>query len=230
MSDDLITPEILLRAYAAGLFPMAESADDPGLFWVEPRERGIIPLDTFHVPSRLARTIAGDRFEIRVDTDFEAVIDGCATPALGREETWINHRIRVLYGELFDRDQVHTVEAWRDGQLVGGLYGLELGGAFFGESMFHRDRDASKVALAHLVARLRLGRFRLLDTQFVTPHLARFGAVAIGRRNYMQRLAKALPLHADWWVWPRGAVVSGAEVLAALEPCAGNRAASGQGQ
>lgn len=224
MSDDQITPEILLRAYAAGLFPMAESADDPGLFWVEPRERGIIPLDDFHVPQRLARTIAADRFEIRVDTDFEAVIEGCAAPDTGREETWINHRIRVLYGELFDRGQVHTVEAWREGRLVGGLYGLELGAVFFGESMFHCDRDASKVALAHLVARLRLGRFQLLDTQFVTPHLARFGALAIGRRSYMQRLTKALPLHADWWIWPRGAGVGGAQVLAALRVRAGQDA------
>lgn len=217
LPDTLITTDILLRAYAAGLFPMAESADDPGLFWIEPRERGIIPLETFHVPSRLARTVAADHFEIRIDTDFEAVIAGCAAPDVGREETWINQRIRALYGELFDQGICHTVEAWRDGVLVGGLYGLELGGAFFGESMFHRDRDASKVALVHLVARLRMGKFRLLDTQFVTPHLARFGAVEIARRDYMKLLNKAITLHAEWWSLPRGQLVSGAEALKALE-------------
>lgn len=216
MPDSPITPEILLRAYAAGLFPMAESAEDTGLFWVEPRERGIIPLDNFHVPSRLARTVAGDRFEIRVDTDFDAVIDGCAAFAAGREQTWINQRIRVLYGELFDRGICHTVETWREGRLVGGLYGLQLGGAFFGESMFHIDRDASKVALVHLVARLRTGGFQLLDTQFVTPHLARFGAVGIPRHDYLRRLARALNGTGDWWRWPPGLRISGAQALAAL--------------
>lgn len=216
LPDTPITPEILLRAYAAGLFPMAESAEDTGLFWVEPRERGIIPLDGFHVPSRLARTVGGDRFDIRVDTDFEGVIDGCAASAAGREETWINQRIRVLYGELFDRGICHTVEAWRDGRLVGGLYGLEIGAAFFGESMFHSERDASKVALVHLVARLKAGGYRLLDTQFVTPHLARFGAVAIPRNDYLRRLARAMNATSDWWRWPRDRRISGAEALAML--------------
>lgn len=213
--NTLITPEILLRAYAAGLFPMAESADDPGLFWVEPRERGIIPLDGFHIATRLARTVASDRFEIRVDTDFDAVIAECAASVQGREDTWINQRIRMLYGELFDSGQCHTVEAWRDGQLVGGLYGIELGGAFFGESMFHRDRDASKVALVHLVARLKTGGYRLLDTQFVTPHLATFGAVAVPRNDYMRRLTRVVSRSADWWRWPQGCRISGAQALAA---------------
>lgn len=216
MPDRSITPEILLRAYAAGLFPMAESAEDDGLFWVEPRERGIIPLDEFHITSRLARTVGSDRFEIRIDTDFEAVIAGCAALTEGREDTWINRRIRELYGELFDRGICHTVEAWRDDRLVGGLYGLELGGAFFGESMFHRDRDASKVALVHLVARLRAGGYQLLDTQFVTPHLASFGAIAIPRRDYTKLLADAMDVTAEWWRWPRETRLSGAEVLAAL--------------
>ncbi len=156
-SDNEITPELLLRAYAAGIFPMAESADDPALYWVEPRERGIIPLDGFHVSSRLARTVRSDIFEIRIDTDFDGVIAGCAAPAEGRRQTWINGRIRELYGALFDAGHAHTVEAWLDGRLVGGLYGVRLGAAFFGESMFHTARDASKVALVHLVARLRAG-------------------------------------------------------------------------
>lgn len=217
MPDTLITAEVLLRAYAAGLFPMAESADDPSLFWVEPKERGIIPLDHFHVSSRLARTVLSDRFEIRIDTDFRAVIDGCAAPARGREETWINRRIRDLYGELFDLGWCHTVEVWCDNKLAGGLYGLELGGAFFGESMFHRERDASKVALVHLVARLLKGGYVLLDTQFVTPHLAGFGAVSIARDEYMEQLRSALAIKSNWWSWPRGSHVCGAEVMEAME-------------
>jgi leucyl/phenylalanyl-tRNA--protein transferase len=210
-----ITPELLLRAYAAGIFPMAESADDPALYWVEPRERGIIPLQGFHVPSRLARTVRGDHFEIRVDTDFDGVIAGCAAPADDRRQTWINERIRSLYGELFDIGHAHTVEAWRDGKLVGGLYGVRLGAAFFGESMFHIERDASKVALVHLVARLRAGGFRLLDTQFVTPHLASFGAVDVSRREYRKLLDAAVLLHADFNAWPKSGV-TGAQALSAL--------------
>ena len=167
-----ITPEVLLKAYACGIFPMAESADDPGLYWVEPEQRGVIPLDAFHVPRRLARTVRADRFEIRIDHDFDAVIDACAAAAPGRGNTWINRRIRRLYGELFRRGHCHTIEAWRDGRLVGGLYGVRLKRAFFGESMFHRERDASKVCLVHLAARLKAGGFRLLDAQFTTDHLA----------------------------------------------------------
>ncbi|MET0868567.1 MAG: leucyl/phenylalanyl-tRNA--protein transferase, partial [Pseudorhodoplanes sp.] len=166
-----ITPEVLLKAYACGIFPMAENADDPSLYWIEPDRRGLIPLDGFHLTRRLARTVRSDRFDVFVDRDFEGVMDGCAEPAAGRARTWINQRIRSLYCKLHEIGHCHSVEAWRDGKLVGGLYGVRLGRVFFGESMFHRERDASKVALVHLVARLRAGGFALLDTQFVTSHL-----------------------------------------------------------
>lgn len=211
-----ITPEILLKAYAAGIFPMAEDADDPSLFWVEPRERGIIPLDRFHVGKRLARTVRSDQFEVRIDQDFDAVIAGCAAPGFDREKTWISGRIRRLYGELFDSGYCHTVEVYQDNRLVGGLYGVRLRSAFFGESMFHTERDASKVALVHLVARLRRGGFTLLDTQFVTAHLAQFGAIEVPRRSYKQMLRTAMDQEADWNVWPRDHIVTGAEALAAL--------------
>ncbi|HEX5777823.1 MAG TPA: leucyl/phenylalanyl-tRNA--protein transferase [Xanthobacteraceae bacterium] len=187
-----ITPEVLLKAYACGIFPMAETADDPGLYWIEPQKRGVIPLDSFHLPRRLARTVRAEKFEIRIDHDFEAVIAACAAPAPGRNKTWINRRIRRLYSELYRRGHCHTVEAWREGQLVGGLYGVRLGRAFFGESMFHRERDASKVTLAHLVARLRLGNFTLLDAQFITEHLWQFGAVEIERARYQRILNDAV--------------------------------------
>jgi leucyl/phenylalanyl-tRNA---protein transferase len=211
-----ITPEILLKAYAAGIFPMAEDADDPSLFWVEPRERGIIPLDAFHISKRLARTVRSDHFEVRVDQDFDAVIAGCAAPGIDREKTWISGRIRELYGDLFDAGHCHTVEVYRDGRLVGGLYGVRLKGAFFGESMFHTERDASKVALVHLVARLRRGGFSLLDTQFVTSHLEQFGALEVPRYRYKQMLRAAMDHDAQWHVWPRGSVISGEEALAEL--------------
>ena len=214
-----ITPAILLRAYAAGIFPMAEDADDPGLFWIEPQSRGVIPLDAVRVPRRLARTVRSDRFAIRVDTDFEGVIAGCAAPGTNRERTWINARIRRLYGEIFDLGHCHTVEAWRDGRLVGGLYGIELGGAFFGESMFHHDRDASKVAFVHLAARLRAGGYGLLDAQFMTSHLATLGAGELPRRSYKRLLAAALDRPAAWWAWPRGCEVDGATALDAIAPC-----------
>jgi len=206
-----ITPDVLLKAYACGIFPMAESADDPGLYWIEPERRGIIPLDGFRISSRLARTVRSDKFEVRVDSDFEGVISGCAEPQEGREKTWINERIRRLYGELFARGRCHTVEAWRDGQLVGGLYGVRLGGAFFGESMFHRETDASKVALVHLVGRLIAGGFRLLDTQFVTSHLKTFGALEVSRRQYHRLLDLALAVEGDFYCWP--AAVTGAGAL-----------------
>jgi leucyl/phenylalanyl-tRNA--protein transferase len=212
-----ITPDILLKAYAAGIFPMAEDADDPSLFWVEPRERGIIPLDGFHISKRLARTVRSDFFEVQVDRDFDGIIAGCAAPGADREKTWISRRIRDLYGELFDAGYCHTVEVYREGRLVGGLYGVRLNGAFFGESMFHTERDASKVALVHLVARLRRGGFSLLDTQFVTSHLAQFGAVEIPRRAYKQMLRNAMDHAANWNVWPRESPLSGEEVLAALQ-------------
>ncbi len=206
-----ITSDVLLKAYSCGIFPMAESADDPGLYWVEPEQRGIIPLDGLRVSTRLARTVRSDKFEVRVDSDFDAVIAACAAPQEGRENTWINTPIRRLYRELFDRGHCHCVEAWRGGQLVGGLYGVRLGGAFFGESMFHIERDASKVALVHLVGRLIAGGFKLLDTQFVTSHLASLGAIEVPRRRYQQILEDALVSPADFYCWP--AAVTGAGAL-----------------
>lgn len=211
-----ITPEVLLKAYACGIFPMAESAVDPTLYWIEPELRGVLPLDGFRVPERLARTIRSDRFEVRIDTAFDAVIDGCAAPAPGRPKTWINERIRRLYKELHLIRRCHSIECWRDGRLVGGLYGVRLGGAFFGESMFHVERDASKVALAHLVARLKRGGFCLLDTQFVTEHLKSFGAIETPRADYHALLEEALDRRADFFVWPKETSVPGAAVLAEL--------------
>jgi leucyl/phenylalanyl-tRNA--protein transferase len=193
-----ITADVLLKAYSIGVFPMAESASDPGLFWIEPEQRGLLPLDAFHVPRRLARTTRNGTFDIRVDTEFDSVIEGCARPAKGRGKTWINERIRSLYRELFDLGHCHTVEAWRKDRLVGGLYGIALGGAFFGESMFSIERDASKVALVHLVARLKVGGFTLLDIQFITEHLRRFGAFELDRKTYQNRLNEALPVKADF--------------------------------
>jgi leucyl/phenylalanyl-tRNA--protein transferase len=211
-----ITPEVLLKAYAVGIFPMAESADDPSLFWVEPEQRGIIPLDRMHIPKRLARTIRSNRFEIHVDRDFDAVIDACASPSAGRESTWINKRIRNLYRALFDRRQCHTVEAWRDGRLVGGLYGVKIGAAFFGESMFHFERDASKVALVHLVARLKVGGFKLLDAQFTTAHLTSMGAVEVSRVEYQIMLNKAVAAQAQFYCWPSDGVIDGGVVLQSI--------------
>lgn len=197
-----ITPEVLLKAYACGIFPMAESADDPGLHWIEPPLRGIIPLDEFHVPRRLARTVRADEFEVRINRDFDAVLDGCAEPQPGRANTWINRRIRMLYRKLYEIGHCHTVEAYRDSVLVGGLYGVSLGRAFFGESMFHRARDASKVALVHLVARLKAGGFELLDTQFVTAHLRTFGSVEVPRPQYHRLLEAALVGEANFAALP----------------------------
>ncbi|QGM98538.1 leucyl/phenylalanyl-tRNA--protein transferase [Methylocystis parvus] len=212
-----ITPQLLLRAYSIGLFPMAESAEDDQLFWVDPEKRAIFPLDTFIVSRSLAKTVRSDRFEVAVDRDFDAVINACAAPAPDREKTWINDEIRRLYRELFDTGFAHTVECRRDGQLVGGLYGVALRGAFFGESMFHRERDASKVALAHLVARLRAGGFQLLDTQFMTSHLASLGAIEISREAYHRALEEALCVVAKFDVWKPEDRVPGRQALAALE-------------
>lgn len=209
-----ITPDILLRAYSIGLFPMAESRDADALFWVEPEQRGVFPLDGLVIAKSLAKTVRSDRFEVRANRDFEAVIEACAD----RENTWINAEIRRLYGELFMRGHAHSIEAYEDGRLVGGLYGVSLGGAFFGESMFHVARDASKVALVHLVARLRAGGFRLLDTQFVTPHLAGLGAVEISREQYRSRLSAALDAPADFGVWPADEPMGGAQALALAAP------------
>lgn len=193
--DDIvieITPQVLLKAYACGIFPMAESADDPALYWIEPQQRGILPLDRVHLPRRLARTVRQGVFEIRVDSEFDGVISGCAASRPGRRTTWINPKIRALYRDLHRSGHCHTVEAWQSGRLVGGLYGVALNGAFFGESMFSTERDASKVALAYLCARLIYGGFSLLDTQFVTDHLKQFGAVEVGRAEFHQRLERAL--------------------------------------
>ncbi len=187
-----IPPELLLRAYASGVFPMAESANDPEIFWVRPETRGIIPLDRLHVPRSLARTIRRAPFEIRFDSDFDGVVAGCAEAGPKRENTWINKPIREAYGVLFERGHCHTVEAWKDDRLVGGLYGVTLGRAFFGESMFARERDASKVCLFHLVERLNGRGFMLLDTQFTTPHLKRLGAIDVPRGRYEKLLESAL--------------------------------------
>jgi leucyl/phenylalanyl-tRNA--protein transferase len=208
-----ITPEVLLKAYACGIFPMAETAEDLSLYWIEPEHRGIIPLERFHVSARLARTVRSDRFTITVNRDFDAVIAGCAAPQAGRAKTWINARIGALYRRLHQRGHCHSIEAYDGGELVGGLYGVTLGGAYFGESMFHRTRDASKVALVHLVARLKAAGFTLLDTQFVTDHLKTFGAVEISRRQYHRLLEEALREEATFATAPLDRPISGAEAL-----------------
>ncbi|WP_370197269.1 leucyl/phenylalanyl-tRNA--protein transferase [Aurantimonas sp.] len=201
-----ITPSILLKAYACGIFPMAEKADDPGIFWIDPTERGILPLDGFHLPRSLRKTIRRAPFDIRVDTAFAAVVDGCAEAAPGRMETWINGQIRSLTLALAQEGFAHSVEAWDGDELVGGLYGVSLGGAFFGESMFSRRTDASKVALAYLWERLCRGGYQLLDTQFLTCHLERFGAIEIDRDTYQALLAEAITVDATFY--PAGAGTS----------------------
>jgi leucyl/phenylalanyl-tRNA---protein transferase len=207
-----ITPEVLLRAYACGIFPMSESADDPTIFWVEPEKRGIIPFNTFTIASRLARTVRSDIFRVTINTAFKQTIAGCAEPKTDRDDTWINTRIRDLYTALHGIGHCHSVEVWNDdNELVGGLYGVSLGRAFFGESMFHRARDASKVALVHLVARLISGGFALLDTQFVTEHLRTFGAVEVSRRKYRAKLDEAITGQADFFAMP--GEVTGVEAL-----------------
>jgi leucyl/phenylalanyl-tRNA--protein transferase len=187
-----ITPDLLLRAYSIGLFPMADSADDPELFWVEPELRGIIPLDDFHISKSLAKTVRRAPFDIRYDTAFEQVMDGCAAPAPDRPTTWINAKIRSLYATLHSMGHAHCVEAWEGNELVGGLYGVSLGSAFFGESMFSRRTDASKICLVHLVERLRKSGFILLDTQFTTGHLKNFGAIDVPKARYEKMLARAI--------------------------------------
>jgi leucyl/phenylalanyl-tRNA--protein transferase len=187
-----ITPEVLLKAYACGIFPMAEDADDPALYWIEPEKRGIIPLQGFHIPARLARTVRATPLVVWADRDFDGVIAGCAESKAGRARTWINQRIRILYRKLYETGRCHSVEAYDGDNLVGGLYGVSLGAVFFGESMFHRARDASKIALVHLIARLKAGGYQLLDTQFVTEHLKTFGAREIPRRQYHKLLDVAL--------------------------------------
>jgi leucyl/phenylalanyl-tRNA--protein transferase len=198
MHGPRLTPEILLRAYAEGLFPMAEKRDDPTLYWVSPDKRGILPLDEFHVPHRLARTVRSGRFTVTSDQAFADVMRACAAPAPGREESWINGEILRLYTALHVGGHAHSIECWHGEELVGGLYGVRLGGAFFGESTFSKQRDASKVALVHLVDTLRRGGFTLLDTQFITAHLAQFGAVEIPRAQYLGLLNQALNREAIW--------------------------------
>jgi len=193
-----ITPLVLLKAYAAGVFPMAESASDPALYWVEPDERGIFPLDGLVISRSLRKAVRQQRFEIRIDTSFEEVMLRCAERTPDRKETWINQRILKLYGDLFRMGHCHSVESWQEGKLVGGLYGVRIGAAFFGESMFSRATDASKVALVHLVARLNAGGFRLLDAQFQNPHLATLGAVTIKKADYLKRLNVATAAEADF--------------------------------
>src|SRR5262245_55380997 len=213
-----ITPEVLLKAYACGIFPMAENAEDPALYWIEPEMRGIIPLDRFHFSARLARTVRSDRFTVTVNRDFDGVLDGCAESRPGRPRTWINARIRALYRKLYDRRHCHSLQVYdASDTLVGGLYGVTLGRAFFGESMFHRARDASKVALVHLVARLNAGGFKLLDTQFVTDHLKTFGAIEVPRRQYHKLLEAALVGEGDFAALGMRRPVTGAQALAQLD-------------
>lgn len=193
-----LTPDMLLKAYAVGVFPMAEDRDDPELFWVDPRMRGVIMLDSFHVPRRLRKTLRSGRYEVTFDTDFEAVIESCAEPTPDRPRTWINDRIITLYTSLFHMGRAHSIECREGDTLIGGLYGVALGGVFFGESMFSRARDASKVALVHLVALLRAGGFVFVDTQFITKHLSHFGATELPRNEYRRLLAAALRIEADF--------------------------------
>ena len=199
-----LTPELLLKAYSIGIFPMAESRHDPELHWIDPEQRGILPLDGLHVPRRLRRSLRREAYEVRCNTAFGAVLRACAKPAEKRPDTWINPAIEHLVMELHAMGFAHSVESWRDGELLGGLYGVSLGGCFFGESMFSRATDASKIALVHLVFRLRKGGFTLLDTQFTTPHLSQFGVVDISREAYRERLAKAINVPAEFPVAPLG--------------------------
>jgi leucyl/phenylalanyl-tRNA---protein transferase len=194
MTETVITPELLLSAYAAGIFPMAETRDDPDVFWVDPRRRGIFPLDGFRVSRSLARRMRRHPPRVSINTAFADVVDACAD----RDETWINAEIRRLYLDLHRMGHAHSLEVWEGDTLTGGVYGVVLGAAFFGESMFSRQTDASKIALAYLVDRLRLGGFRLFDTQFLTPHLASLGAVEVTRAEYHRRLEKALVLQGDF--------------------------------
>lgn len=216
--DDIvieITPQVLLKAYTCGIFPMAESADDPALYWIEPQHRGILPLDEVHVPRRLARTLRSTSLVVKVDSDIEGVIEGCAASRPGRRSTWINDRIRSLYRDLFSLGHCHTVEVWNGKRLVGGLYGVALNGAFFGESMFSYERDASKIALVYLAARLSYGGFRLLDTQFVTDHLRQFGTIELNREEFHRLLEKALDVEADFHALPTA--TDAEQILSILE-------------
>ncbi len=217
-----ITPQVLLKAYACGIFPMAESADDPQLYWIEPVSRGILPLDQVRLPKRLARTIKQQPFDVRFDTNFDATIAGCAASRPGRRTTWINNQIRALYRELYILGHCHTIEVWSGKRLVGGLYGVALGGAFFGESMFSTETDASKIALMYLCARLIHGGFTLLDTQFVTEHLRQFGTVEVERPAFHTALEASLPLYGDYRRLAANA--SPSEIIAIIESAQATRA------
>ncbi|MGQ0741738.1 MAG: leucyl/phenylalanyl-tRNA--protein transferase [Alphaproteobacteria bacterium] len=219
-----IDPDELLLAYRLGIFPMAEARNSRQTLWVRPQERAVIPLDGFHVPHRLARTVRNDRFEIRIDTAFGEVIQACAAAGSGRPQTWINDDIIDVFEKLRSRNLAHSVEAYADGGLAGGLYGLALGGVFFGESMYSRTRDASKVALVHLAARLKAGGFALLDAQFPNEHLTQFGAVVVGRARFEKMLSKALKLEADFQVLDHG---SGSAIGSAAGGSDGTRASLG---
>ncbi len=209
-----LTPDLMLRAYRAGMFPMAEGRDDPRLYWLDPEQRGVIPLDDFHLPRRLQRTVLAGPYRVTADTAFARVIGECAAPGPGRPDTWINAQIQALFTALHHQGHAHSVEAWaEDGTLVGGLYGVAVGAAFFGESMFSRARDASKVALVHLVARLRLGGYQLLDAQFQTSHLAQFGTQEISRAEYKRRLTQATATPAPFPAAPDAAALE-AEIRA----------------
>ena len=209
-----IDPDTLLKAYAFGVFPMAQDRNDPTLYWMDPDPRGILPLDNFHIPHRLARTVRSDRYCVRIDTAFEATMLGCAAQTADRRTTWINDRIIGLYGALFARGYAHSVECWDGEALVGGLYGVALGGAFFGESMFSRARDASKIALVHLLGRLVAGGYSLLDTQYTTEHLSQFGTVEIPRSQYRRKLRRAIAETGDFYSLP--AEAPGALVMQSL--------------
>lgn len=212
--EDAFTVDDLIACYARGVFPMADAREDESLFLIDPERRGVLPLGDFHIPKRLARTVRNGPYEVKIDTAFDAVIEGCAASKPGRLDTWINHPIQRLYGQLYARGLAHSVETWKGDQLVGGLYGVALGGAFFGESMFSTARDASKVALVHLVARLLAGGYQLLDTQFLTDHLTQFGTIEISRADYRRRLAKALLVPGDFYGLAGGA--TGSDCLQAI--------------
>ena len=198
MEMPILTPELLMRAYAMGVFPMAEDRENPELFWVDPRIRGVIPLSHFHIPRRLRRVLRSGKFSVTFDKNFEAVIEGCATVTTLRPRTWINDRIITLYMTLHHMGHAHSVECWLDDKLVGGLYGVSMHGVFFGESMYNQHVDASKVALVHLILRLRSAGFSLLDAQFITKHLSQFGAREISRDTYRKQLANALKIDVDF--------------------------------
>lgn len=212
--EGVFTVEDLIACYRMGVFPMGEARDDPRVFLVDPKRRGVIDFNHFHLSHRLARTVRSDNYEMRIDTAFDAVVEACALPSPGRDETWINAPIQMLYASLFKRGQAHCVEAWKGGELVGGLYGVSLGGAFFGESMFSTARDASKVALVHLIARMKVGGYRLLDCQFMTDHLAQFGTLDIPRPDYHGRLESALNVDGDFAALP--STLTGTQALQAI--------------